>query len=148
MIREEVQEEAEIIRHSGEIPEVAFWNSLHYLTVDEEGPGLELTLQELHHLKKAVVERYLAIIERDLTVENMDKSFYRGVSRAMVNWERLSSFAKREGFSREALRQMVIEKFRQFLRKTSSNGLKIDVSSEELALWLRNKLACSPQILS
>ncbi len=148
MIREDVREEAEIIRHSGEIPEVAFWNSIYYLTSDEEGPLLKLTSQEIRHLKKAVVERYLIIIERDLTVENIGKSFYRGVSRAMVNWERLSSFARREGFSQEALRQQVIEKFRRFLREISSNSLKIDVPSGKLASWLRKRLACSPQILS
>ncbi|NPA49201.1 MAG: hypothetical protein GXO20_04410, partial [Thermodesulfobacteria bacterium] len=115
MIREEVLEEAEIIRHSGEIPEVALWNSLYYLTTDEEGPRLTISEAEARILKRAVVERYLTIIERDLTVENIGKSFYRGVNRAMVNWERLAGFARREGFSLEALRQIVLERFRNFL---------------------------------
>ncbi len=147
MIREEVLEEAEIIRHSGEIPEVALWNSLYYLTTDEEGPRLTLSEAEARILKRAVVERYLTIIERDLTVENIGKSFYRGVNRAMVNWERLAGFARREGFSLEALRQIVLERFRNFLGEIVLNGLALDVSEEELSFWLKNKLAWPVKIL-
>ncbi len=118
-IREEVKEEAEIIRHAGEIPEVAFWNSLHFLTEDPEGPKLKLSLAEEEYLKKAVIERYLLIIERDLTYENKGKSHYRGLERAIANWKRISSFAEREGFALEPLRKKVLECFQIYLKKLS-----------------------------
>ncbi len=147
MIREVVLEEAEIIRHSGEIPEVALWNSLFYLTAEEDGPKLELSSVELRHLKKAVVERYLMIIERDLTAENIGKSHYRGVKRAMVNWQRLKVFARREGFSLEALRMIVLKQFRNFWGEISAKGIEPDVSQEELSFWLKNELAFWPESL-
>ncbi len=118
-IREEIKEEAEIIRHAGEIPEVAFWNSLHYLTEDPEGPGLKLTQEEENYLKKAIVDRYLVIIKRDLTYENKGKSHYRGLERAITNWKRLSAFAEREGFALEHLRKWVLECLQTYLKQLS-----------------------------
>ena len=37
-----LEEELLLVRHSGEIPEVALHASVHYLTEDPEGPGLVL----------------------------------------------------------------------------------------------------------
>ncbi len=144
-VRPEVLEEREIIRHSGEIPEVAYWNSLYYLEKDPEGPKIKLSPQEKRLLKRAVVERYLVIISRDLNVANVGKSHYRGVKRAIVNWRRLKRFATRECFSREALRQSVLENLRRFLKEAKENGLDLDVGPDELKTFVA-ELSFSPQI--
>ena len=137
MIREEVREEADIIRYSGgEIPEVAFWNSLYHLTEEKEGPSLILSTEEERLLKRAVVERYLEIIKRDLQLENMDKPFYRGVRRASINWRRLKNFVLREGFSLEAVRLMVLERLRRFLLDVSRESKLLDVTQEELRVFV------------
>ncbi len=146
MIRDEVIEEADLIRYSGEIPEVAYWNSIHYLTEEDEGPGFSLSSAEERILKRAVIERYLTIIKRDLTAENIGQSLYRGVTRAAVNWRRLKAFVTREGFSLEAVRLVVLEKLRFFLREVSRNGLRLDVNQDELETFIRD-LAASPKLL-
>ena len=61
-----IEEEAFMIVHSGEIPQVTLQSSLHYLTEDPEGPCLELNGDDIIPLKQAVVERYRVIILRDL----------------------------------------------------------------------------------
>ncbi|PMP68938.1 MAG: hypothetical protein C0190_00760 [Thermodesulfobacterium geofontis] len=98
-IREEVLREAEVIKYEGgEIPEVFFWNSYFYLTEPPpKGLGLNLTKEEIQFLKKAVIERYLEIIKRDLTPENIEKPFYRGIKRVIINLRRLKNFAEKEG---------------------------------------------------
>jgi hypothetical protein len=90
-----VAEEVLLVRNSGEIPEVAFHGSLYYLTADPEGPGLALTGEECGVLEEQVLERYREIIRRDLTPENRDRGFYRGLVRAAVNWRRLAGFCRR-----------------------------------------------------
>jgi len=73
VIRKEVQEEAELILfEGGEIPEVAYWNAWFFLTSSPpEGLGLCLNAEEERYLKEAVCRRYLTIIRRDLTPENI-----------------------------------------------------------------------------
>jgi len=102
-IKKEVLNEAEFIKYEGgEIPEVYFWSSYFYLTEPPpKGLGLNLTQEEILLLKKAVIGRYLQIIKRDLTPENIEKSFYRGVSRAIVNLKRLEKFVKNEGLEKD-----------------------------------------------
>lgn len=97
-IRQEVLNEAEFIKkEGGEIPEVYFWNSYFYLTEPPpKGLGLSLKDEEILFLKWAVVERYLEIIKRDLTPENIGKSFYRGIKRAVINLKRMKKFIKKE----------------------------------------------------
>ncbi len=145
-IRPEVWEESEIIRFSGEIPEVAYWNSIYYLEDDPEGPRLRLNDEEKRLLKRAVIERYLTIILRDLTVANIGKSHYRGLERAMVNWGRLSLFVRREGFSKEAVRQKVLEFLRLFLDELKEKGLALEVNRATVEDFIRS-LSFSPQAL-
>ncbi len=145
-IRPEVWEESEIIRFSGEIPEVAYWNSIYYLEDDPEGPCLRLNDEEKRLLKRAVIERYLTIILRDLTVANIGKSHYRGLERAMVNWGRLSLFAKREGFSKEAIRQKVLEFLRLFLDELKEKDLALEVDRATVEDFIRS-LSFNPQAL-
>ncbi|MFH7319946.1 hypothetical protein ACHHRT_04940 [Desulfurivibrio sp. D14AmB] len=85
-----------IVRNSGEIPEIAYYNSLYYLREDPQGPGLtDLNREELAGLQAGVVARYREIILRDLTPENRDLAIYRGVRRAIWNWQRLGKFCRR-----------------------------------------------------
>lgn len=102
-IRPEVLQEAEVIKYEGgEIPEVSFWNSYFYLTeAPPKGLGLNLTPEEVLILKKAVIERYLEIIKRDLSPKNIDKPFYRGVGRAIINLKRLKAFANKENLEND-----------------------------------------------
>ncbi len=142
-IRDEVLEEAEIIKHSGEIPEVAYWNSIYYLCEDEDGLKMVLNLSEKKVLKKAVIERYLTIIKRDLSYENIGKPSYRGLRRAIVNWQRLVSFLKKEGFPVEGPRLFVLEYLKKFLYDVALNKVSLDISREELLEFIE-KLGASP----
>jgi hypothetical protein len=94
-----------IVRHSGEIPEVALHGSLYFLTRDPDGPALELAEAEIMALKRMVVERYREIIGRDLEPANRDRALYRGLARAAVNWRRLEKFCRREGLEAEDWRR-------------------------------------------
>lgn len=96
-----------IVRHSGEIPEVALHGSLYFLTRAPEGPALVLAAAEVRALKAMVVERYREIIQRDLEPANRDRSLYRGLARAAVNWRRLEKFCRREGLAVAELRREI-----------------------------------------
>jgi len=137
-LREEILEEAEIIKHSGEIPEVAFWNSIYYLEEDPEGPKLVVGPEERRFLKKAVISRYLFIIQRDLTFENIGKSFYRGLTRAAINWRRLRAFLEREGFSIEGPRLVVLENLRRFLPEAAAHPEVTTIDLEEVKTLLED----------
>lgn len=95
-MREEVIEEKEIIAHSGEMPEVAFHNSLYFLTEDPDGPHLTLTPKEIAFLKQGVIERYKRIILRDLNPQMRGRSEFRSIKRAIVNCKRLKRYTKKE----------------------------------------------------
>ncbi len=71
-----LEEELLLVRHSGEIPEVALHASVHYLTEDPEGPGLVLADEELRPLQEAALARYREIILRDLDAGNRDLSLF------------------------------------------------------------------------
>ncbi|QJA06115.1 hypothetical protein FVE67_04580 [Thermosulfurimonas marina] len=121
MIRKEVREEAELILlEGGEIPEVAYWNAWFFLTSPPpEGLGLRLNGKETRYLKEAVCRRYLAIIRRDLTPENIGKPHYRGLPRARINWERLRRFAQREGLWENGWHQEILEYLQGFIEGLS-----------------------------
>jgi len=121
VIRKEVHEEAElIVLEGGEIPEVAYWNAWFFLTSPPpEGLGLHLKAEEVRHLKEAVCQRYLTIIRRDLTPENIGKPHYRGVVRARINWERLQRFARKEGFFANGWRQEIQRALQDFIKEVS-----------------------------
>jgi hypothetical protein len=78
-----LSEEAFLILHSGEIPELAYYGSIHYLTEDPEGPLLKIKPQDLTSLEDAVVQRYRTIVLRDLVPGNRDRSAYRGLKRCV-----------------------------------------------------------------
>lgn len=87
-----LQEEVEWIENSGEIPEVAFYAALSYLTEKEDGPKLILTAPDIKHLEDAVINRYKIIILRDLNYANRGSHTFRGMERAIVNYGRLKRY--------------------------------------------------------
>lgn len=133
-----IEEEAFIIEHSGEIPEVALHSSLYYLEEDAEGPGLRLDEEDVLPLKLAVTRRYRVIILRDLTPDNRDKSIYRGLARCAVNWQRLHKFCVRENLNYQEIKLETADALQKFLAneladvKSSGRGSSVNCSSGEL----------------
>lgn len=116
-------EEIIIIRHSGEIPEVALHGSLYYLSEDPDGPQLLLTEKDRAALKSQVIARYEEIIMRDLNLENRDKSLYRGMKRCIANWHRLNKFCRRERKNIELIRKKTAEALIKFLHQETKDVL-------------------------
>lgn len=91
-----IEEEVFAIRQSGEMPEVALHAALHYLQEDPEGPRVTISPENLGLLKDAVENRYRRILMRDLNPRYRGRSIYRGLARAIANWQRLDRFCHRE----------------------------------------------------
>ncbi len=126
-----IEEEAFLILHSGETPEIAYHSSLYYLFEDVDGPGIEPGSIDLKPLKKAVFERYRKILLRDMNPAYRDKSIYRGLARSIANWERLKTFCTREGFGIEDARSEAGEHLLKFLENEKdevSSGIRKDSS--------------------
>lgn len=90
-----LEEELLIVRHSGEIPEIALHATLHYLCNDPNGPKFLLSAEELISLEDAALARYREIILRDLDPDNRDLPLYRGMQRVICNWQRFKMFCTR-----------------------------------------------------
>ncbi len=116
-IEDYLADEILIIKESGEMPEVAYHSTLYFLCQDEEGPQIQLNQPELLTLKKAVCHRYRTIIQRDLTPANRDKSLYRGMERAICNWDRLKLYCINEDFDYEEVRLEIADNLKTFLIK-------------------------------
>ena len=112
-----IAEEAFMVLHSGEIPEIVLHSSLYYLTEDPDGPGLELNADDILPLKQGVVKRYQEIILRDLEPKNRDKGIYRGLARCVVNWQRLLRFCSRESLDFTAARTETAAALQRFLQQ-------------------------------
>jgi len=137
-------EEQLIVRHSGEIPEIAFHSSLYYLCEDPAGPQLSLTEKELALLRRQVVARYREILLRDLSPETRDARIYRGLKRCLFNWERLGKFCLRQEIKiAAALRREIAEALRCFLQQEAAEvraGLRhscLNCTREELTAFTR-----------
>ncbi len=112
-----ILEEVFSIEKSGEMPEVAYYESLYFLTKENSGPCLRLGEEQLLPLKKAVIKRYITIIHRDLLPENRDKQIYRGVDRCVANWQRLNTFCQRADMDVGRLRGEVKAALKSFLNR-------------------------------
>ena len=110
-----LEEELLLVRHSGEIPEVALHASLHYLCEDADGPRFILADEELRPLQEAALARYREIILRDLDPANRDRSLFRGIRRAITNWQRCCRFVENTGQSNDDFRRVVAEALQQYL---------------------------------
>jgi len=136
-------EERLIVRHSGEIPEIAFHGSLYYLCEDPAGPRLTLSQEDLDSLRQQVVARYREILLRDLTPENRDATIYRGLKRCIFNWERLGKFCGRQEMTVEDVRLEIAEALRSFLHQEADEvraGLRqscLNCTREELDAFAR-----------
>ncbi|HIJ79679.1 MAG: hypothetical protein OEY01_13165 [Desulfobulbaceae bacterium] len=151
--KEILEEESLIIRHAGEIPEIAFHSSLYYLGLDPEGPQLQLESEELAQLREQVIARYREIMLRDLEPDNRDKSFYRGVKRCIFNWERLGKFCGREKLPiSEDLRREIASALNAFLERETlevRSGLRtcaINCSKEELLAFAKKLALGLPEL--
>ena len=111
-----LEEELLLVRHSGEIPEVALHASLHYLCEDEDGPRLRLAPEDIKPLEEAALARYREIILRDLDVANRDLSLFRGIRRANHNWYRFVRFSDKIGSPYGAFRVVVVDALLHYLR--------------------------------
>lgn len=112
-----LEEEWLLVRHSGEIPEVALHASLYYLCKDAEGPQFILADEELRPLQDAVLERYREIILRDLDVANRDRSLFRGIKRALHNWYRFARFSDQVGCQYEDFRVIAAQALLLYLQQ-------------------------------
>ena len=116
--REDIlEEELLLVRHSGEIPEVALHSSLHYLCEDPEGPGMILSDEELTALQHAALTRYREIVLRDLDTANRDLTLFRGIKRALHNWYRLARFSNTIHCSVEDFRALAAKALLTYLRQ-------------------------------
>jgi hypothetical protein len=98
VVDEYIENEWFVVRHSGEMPEVAFHSSLYFLTEADEGPRLGLSAEQILPLKEAAALRYREIVLRDLQPENRQLTVYRGVRRSMINYRRYQQFCDRQQF--------------------------------------------------
>ena len=114
-----LDEEAFLILHSGETPEIAFHSSLFYLFEDEDGPKLKPGSIDLSPLKRAVFERYRKILLRDMEPAYRDRRIYRGLARSLANWHRLKAFSEKEGFDMRDIREEAGRRLLSFLKNES-----------------------------
>lgn len=114
-----LEDEWLIVRHSGEIPEIALHSALYFLTEDPQGPRLQLGVEEIQHLREAAASRYEEIILRDLCYENRELTIYRGIRRAIFNWHRFVAFCDRQKIPCHRLHAATAESFLLLLNKVS-----------------------------
>ncbi len=133
-----LEEEFLLVRHSGEIPEVALHGSLHYLCEDKDGPGLILSEEELHVLEHAALARYREIILRDLDTANRNLPLFRGMKRAHHNWYRYARFSDQIHSSvvefRAVAATALLNYLQQELDEVGSGGRKSSVNCSAEAL--------------
>ena len=110
-----IEEEIFAIHQSGEMPEVALHTVLYDLQEDPEGPRLQLTQEDIEKMKDAVEQRYQRILLRDLNPRLRGRSVYRGLARAIANWQRLARFCQREGRDITPHRQAAAEALQTFM---------------------------------
>jgi hypothetical protein len=79
-----LEDEALLIEHAGEMPEVALAESLHVLG--------EIPEKDLSCLRAACARGYLRNIKRDLEPDNTGSPAFRGLERAHANLARLERF--------------------------------------------------------
>ncbi len=144
-----LEDELLIVRHSGEIPEIALHATLHYLQEDAEGPHLTLSDEELRSLQDAALERCREIVLRDLDPENRDRTIYRGIKRTLYNWKRMQDFCGRIGHRQDAFRTVVREALVTFLHREANDVAAggrsscVNCSAGELIEFSR-ELGCDP----
>jgi hypothetical protein len=140
--REQIlEDELLIVRHSGEIPEIAYHATIHYLQEDPEGPGLTLNRAEITSLQDAALKRAREIVLRDLDPANRDRSIYRGLKRSIHNWQRLHDFLRRLDRAEPDFATVVRKALLAFLQTevgevaSGRPGSSVNCSAAELAAF-------------
>lgn len=147
-----LEEELLIVRHSGEIPEIALHSTLYYLQNDPEGPQIELNTEELMALQEATLERSKEIVLRDLNPKNRDLGIYRGIRRSIYNWHRLQAFCRRSGCDCPEFQRTVVDAVRAFLLRelqdveSGERVTSVNCRIDELVDFVR-ALDCDPETL-
>lgn len=126
--QELLEEEWLLVRHSGELPEIAFQSALYCLAEDPEGPRLRLHPEEIHSLREAAIDRYREILLRDLCYEKRELTLYRGVKRAIFNWRRLVDFCRREERAFHNFREPMAKAFLILLQQSAQTAGKVDLA--------------------
>lgn len=116
-IRELLENEWYLVRHSGETPEIALHSALYFLTRAKDGPHLTLSGDQQQWLLEAAVERFREIILRDLDHHNSATSAYRGPQRSIVNYHRFRNFCRRQQIGEGLLRQQAAAALRAFMAR-------------------------------
>ncbi len=137
-----IGDEVLIIKNSGEIPEIAYHNTLYHLTKDPEGPGITLDDKDLEPLRQAVISRYKWIILRDMNPEFRDKRIYRGLERSACNWQRLKAFCQREGIDTDTLNS-----FKTEAAKALVAFLECELKELDTGKRLKTSINCSYETL-
>lgn len=112
-----LQQEVDWVENSGEMPEVAFYEAFYYLTEEEEGPKLILTLSDIKRLEDAAINRFKTIILRDLKFANRRLSIFRGLKRAIINYNRLKKYQKRKNRIDPGLEKMIGRFLLEYIRR-------------------------------
>lgn len=112
-----LQQEVDWIENSGEMPEVAFYEALYYLAEEEEGPKLTLTASDIKHLEDAAINRFKTIILRDLKFANRRSSIFRGLKRAIINYNRLKKYQKKKNRIDPGLEKMIGRFLLEYIRR-------------------------------
>ena len=131
-----VEDEWYTVRYSGEIPEVAYHSSIYHLTSDDDGPQLELTVQQHNFLIDAVKQRYIDIILRDLLPTNKYTGGYRGVRRSLINWRRFILFCEQYQLDAQPMKLVVGETLSEFLEHELKYNNREDNNNRLNCTWL------------
>lgn len=110
-----LEDEWYVVRHSGEIPEIALCSALYYLAEDRNGPRRALSVAQNRMLVEAAELRYREIVLRDLHHANREKRIYRGPKRSIVNWYRYEKFCLRQQVDSTSFRHEVAAALLAFL---------------------------------
>jgi len=116
-LAEILENEWYLVRHSGEIPEIALNASLYYLARAKDGPRHDLTPDELKTLQLAAVDRFREIVLRDLDHGNVGRTLYRGIARSYANYQRFLAFCARQELDAQLLREETLAALALFLER-------------------------------
>ncbi len=129
-LNEILENEWYLVRHSGEIPEIALHSAIYYLTRAKIGPCAILNKNHFEMLQKAAIERFTEIVLRDLQHANSGKETYRGIGRSIINYRRFCTFCLRQNVDPGEVRRQAAEALENFLAtelSLLSNGKRISI---------------------
>jgi len=120
--QEVLEEEWLIVRHSGEIPEIALHSALYYLTDDPDGPRLQLSGEERESLQEAAATRYHEIMHRFVAFcKRQDRTDYTSTEPDKARRSLHGQILRHRSATTEALLHLV-QKSRQSNGKTSTDA--------------------------